>query len=157
MAAMTSRAICTLLSISLALRAICQAAGPLVPFDRLAALSAEEAQWIQESVPLFDCPDKDLQEIYYFRWHVYHRHLKQTPDGFVVTEFLPDVPWTGKYNTISCAAGHHFYEGRWIRDPKYLNDYATFWFRKGGEPRRYSFWTRTPSTPDIWQTVTRRS
>jgi Mannosylglycerate hydrolase MGH1-like glycoside hydrolase domain len=54
--------------------------------------------------------------------------------------FLPDVPWAGEHNTISCAAGHHFREGRWIRDPKVLDDYAAFWFRKGGEPRRYSFW-----------------
>ena len=36
-------------------------------------------------------------------------YLKETPEGFVITEFLPDVPWAGKYNTISCPAGHHFY------------------------------------------------
>ena len=111
----------------------------LRPRDLLASVPQDEA-WIADNVPLFECSDKTLQEIYYFRWHVYRRHIKETPDGYVVTEFLPDVPWAGKYNTISCAAGHHFYEGRWIRDPKYLNDYATFWFRKGGEPRRYSFW-----------------
>ncbi|MBM3878433.1 MAG: hypothetical protein FJ387_01750 [Verrucomicrobia bacterium] len=50
------------------------------------------------------------------------------------------VRWSGKHNTISCPAGHHFYEGRWLRDPQYLDDYAVFWFRKGGELRRYSFW-----------------
>jgi len=103
-------------------------------------LSADDAAWVHENVPLFDCPDKDFAEIYYFRWHVYRRHIRKTPDGYVITEFLPDVPWAGKHNTISCAAGHHFYEGRWIRDPQYLNDYSRFWFRKGGEPRRYSFW-----------------
>lgn len=100
----------------------------------------EDAAWIADNAPLFECPDRDLQEIYYFRWHVYRRHIQQTPAGYVVTEFLPNVPWAGKYNTISCAAGHHFYEGRWLRDPKYLDDYATFWFRNGGDPRRYSFW-----------------
>jgi len=66
--------------------------------------------------------------------------VKQTPDGFVITEFLPKVGWSGKHNAISCAAGHHFYEGRWLRDPKFLDDYSIYWFRKGGEPRRYSFW-----------------
>jgi hypothetical protein len=96
--------------------------------------------WLSENVPLFDCPDKDLEEIYYFRWWTYRKHLKQTPDGFIVTEFLPPVPWSGKHNSISCPAGHHFYEGRWIHDPRYLDDYSIFWFRKGGEPRRYSFW-----------------
>ena len=100
----------------------------------------DSAAWIAGNAPLFECPDKDLQAIYYFRWHVYHRHIQQTPAGYVVTEFLPNVPWSGQYNTISCAAGHHFYEGRWLHDPKYLDDYATFWFRKGGDPRRYSFW-----------------
>ena len=58
----------------------------------------------------------------------------------MVTEFLPPVPWAGKWNTISCSAGHHFYEGRWLRDRRYLDDYARFWFSKDGEPRRYSFW-----------------
>jgi hypothetical protein len=91
-------------------------------------------------VPSFDCPDPTLREIYDFRWQVFHKHLKETSDGFVVTEFLPPVGWAGKYNTISCAAGHHFREGRWLHDPRYLDDYARFWFRKGGEPRRYSFW-----------------
>jgi hypothetical protein len=50
------------------------------------------------------------------------------------------VPWAGKYNTINCAAGHHFYEGRWLHDGRYLDDYARFWFRGGGDPRSYSFW-----------------
>ena len=95
---------------------------------------------MQRNVPLFDCPDKEIELTYFFRWWTYRKHLRQTPEGFVVTEFLPNVPWAGKFNTISCAAGHHFYEGRWIADPRYLTDYATFWFRGGGEPRRYSFW-----------------
>jgi hypothetical protein len=96
--------------------------------------------WLRENIPFFECPDKGFEEIYYFRWWTYRKHIKQTADGFVVTEFLPPVPWAGKHNTISCAAGHHFYEGRWLRDPQYLDDYAVFWFRKGGDPRRYSFW-----------------
>ncbi|MHC4744031.1 MAG: MGH1-like glycoside hydrolase domain-containing protein, partial [Planctomycetota bacterium] len=70
----------------------------------------------------------------------FRKHIKETPDGFVVTEFLPKVSWSGKHNTISCPAGHHFYEGRWIHEGKFLDDYAVFWFRKGGSPRRYSFW-----------------
>jgi hypothetical protein len=110
--------------------------------------------WIRENVPLFECSDKSFEECYYFRWWTYRKHIKKTPAGFVITEFLPDVPWAGKYNSISCAAGHHYYEGRWIRNPEYLNEYSVFWFRKGGEPRRYSFWRRTHCTPDIWSTKT---
>jgi hypothetical protein len=101
---------------------------------------AEDCEWLRREVPSFECPDANIQEIYDFRWRVFGKHLKETPDGFVVTEFLPPVSWAGKYNTINCAAGHHFREGRWLHDPQYLNDYARFWFRKGGEPRRYSFW-----------------
>ena len=101
-----------------------------------------EKAWdfLKANIPLLECPNKDIEEIYYFRWWTFRKHLKETPDGFVVTEFLPKVSWSGKHNTISCPAGHHLYEGRWLRDQKFLNDYSLFWFRKGGEPRRYSFW-----------------
>jgi predicted GH43/DUF377 family glycosyl hydrolase len=100
------------------------------------------AAWsfVKQNVPWFECPDKDLEETYYFRWWTYRKHIKPTPDGFVITEFLPKVGWSGKHNTISCPAGHHLYEGRWLSDTRYLDDYSAFWFRRGGEPRRYSFW-----------------
>jgi len=105
------------------------------------AISNEDAaDWMAANVPLFDCPDPDISEIYHFRWWTYRKHIKETADGYVITEFLPKVNWSGKHNTISCPAGHHFREGRWLRDPRYLDDYAVFWFRKGGAPRRYSFW-----------------
>ena len=90
-------------------------------------------------IPLFEISDKCIEEIYYFRWRVYAKHIKKTPVGFVVTEFLPDVPWAGKYNTISCPASHHFYEGRWLHEPKILSDYAKFWLSDDAEPRKYSF------------------
>jgi hypothetical protein len=102
--------------------------------------NAAASDWMARNVPLLECPDKDLEEIYYFRWWTYRKHIEQTPDGFIITEFLPKVPWSGKYNSINCPAGQHFYEGRWLHDPQYLDDYARFWFRKGGEPRKYSFW-----------------
>ena len=105
------------------------------------AISNETAaDWMAANVPRFECPDKDIEEIYHFRWWTFRKHIKETTDGFVITEFLPQVSWSGKHNTISCPAGHHFREGRWIRNPQYLDDYAVFWFRKGGDPRNYSFW-----------------
>ena len=102
--------------------------------------NAKAFEFLAPNIPLLDCPDKDIERTYYFRWWTYRKHVKKTADGFVITEFLPKVPWAAKHNTISCPAGHHFYEGRWLRDGKYMNDYAVFWFRKGGSPRRYSFW-----------------
>ncbi len=97
-------------------------------------------EFLKANIPLFECPDKDFELTYYFRWWTYRKHIKETPDGFVITEFLPKVGWGGKHNEISCAAGHHFYEGRWLHTPKYLDDYAVYWFQKGGSPRQYSCW-----------------
>ena len=102
-----------------------------------------EQAWafLKEEVPYFECPDKEIEEIYHFRWWTFRKHLKDTVDGWVVTEFLPPVGWASKHNTINCPAGHHFYEGRWIRNPEYLRAYAEFYFRTpGARPRHYSFW-----------------
>ena len=96
--------------------------------------------FLKTNIPLFECPDEALERTYYFRWWTYRKHIKHTPDGWVITEFLPNVPWSGKHNTICCPAGHHFYEGRWLHDSLYLTEYAKFWFRGGGNPRLYSFW-----------------
>ena len=82
-------------------------------------------------VPLFECPDEDIERTYYFRWWTYRKHLRKTPAGWVVTEFLPDVPWAGKYNTISCPFGHHLREGRWLRDQSYLDDYTRIMMKEG--------------------------
>jgi hypothetical protein len=97
-------------------------------------------EFLKENIPYFNCPDQELEKTYYFRWWTFRKHIKMTPAGFVITEFLPDVSWAGKYNSISCPAGHHFYEGRWLHDQVYLESYANFWFKGGVEPRRYSFW-----------------
>lgn len=97
-------------------------------------------EFLSTNIPFFECPDKMMEKVYYFRWWTYRKHIKQTPDGYVISEFLPPVGWAGKHNTISCAAGHHLYEGRWLHDPAYLENYSIFWFRKGGDPRNYSFW-----------------
>lgn len=100
--------------------------------------NAGAAEWMCANVPLFECPDKQLETIYYFRWWTYRKHLKATPDGFVVTEFLPAVSWSKKHNTINCPAGHHLYEGRWLRDSQYLDDYTRFYFGGGGDPGGFS-------------------
>ena len=103
-------------------------------------------EFLRGNIPLLDCPDKDIERTYYFRWWTFRKHIKQTPDGFVLSEFLPSVGWAGKHNTISCAAGHHLHEGRWLNDPRFLDDYSAFWFRKGGAVRSYSF----PAAAGIW-------
>jgi predicted GH43/DUF377 family glycosyl hydrolase len=108
--------------------------------QKLSIPNDEAWAFLSQNIPLFDCPDKQVEETYYYRWWCYRKHLSQTPAGWVVTEFLPAVPWAGAYNTISCAAGHHLYEGRWLRDSKFVDDYAGFWCLPEAKPRDYSFW-----------------
>jgi len=101
--------------------------------------------WMKVNVPLFECPQEQLERIYYYRWWTFRKHLKLTADGFVLTEFLAPVGHAGRHNTISCAVGHHITEGRWLRDGGYMDDYTTFWYRAGDNGRvkhlhRYSNW-----------------
>jgi hypothetical protein len=105
--------------------------------------NAKALDFLAANIPLFECPEPSIEETYYFRWWTYRKHLRQTPDGWVVTEFLPDVCWASKHNAISCAAGHHLYEGRWLRDPRPLDEYAAFWLRKSDYPedQKPSKWT----------------
>ncbi|UCD49404.1 MAG: hypothetical protein JSW27_17960 [Phycisphaerales bacterium] len=84
--------------------------------------------WMVANVPFFECPDKSFEEIYYFRWWTLRKHIKRTTDGYVFTEFLDKVGHSGKHNTISCALGHHIYEGTWLRDDRYLDQYVHFWY-----------------------------
>lgn len=88
--------------------------------------------WMKTNVPFFACPDRDIEQIYYFRWWTYRKHIKQTPVGFIITEFLKPVKHAGEYNALSCAFGHHAAEGRWIHDPRFLDQDIHFWLR-GGE------------------------
>ena len=88
--------------------------------------------------PRFISSDEELNITYSYRCELYQRHVKETPDGHVITEFLSDVPWGGRYNTISCAASHHFRDGRWMHETGVLEDYAQFWCTSGN-PRLYSF------------------
>jgi hypothetical protein len=99
--------------------------------------NSESWTWLQKNIPLFECPDRAVEEIYYFRWWSFRKHLKQTPKGFVITEFLTPVSHAGEFNTISCATSLHIAEGRWLRDDRYLNDYTQFWLRgDNGKPAK---------------------
>lgn len=103
--------------------------------------NADAYGWMKKQIPLLECPDKELEETYYFRWWVYRKHIKRTPEGYIITEFLPEVPWAGAYNSINCAAGHHLYEGRWLRSgEEYMEDYIRFWLKGSGDVRSYSTW-----------------
>jgi len=98
-------------------------------------------EWMQRNVPYFECPDKAIEETWYFRWWVFRKHIKQTPDGVIFTEFLADVPWAGAFNSINVASGCHIAEARWLREGrKYIDDYINFWFKGSGDIYSYSCW-----------------
>jgi hypothetical protein len=74
--------------------------------------------FLEKNIPLFDCPDKEFEKVYYFRWWVYRKHIKKIEASttlpqknvtlnYVITEFLPNISWSGTFNTISAAAAHH--------------------------------------------------
>ena len=98
--------------------------------------------WLAKNIPLFDSPDTTLERMYYYRWWSFRKHLVKTPDGYVFTEFITHMKHAGKYNTISSALGHHIYEGRWLHDPEYINDYINFWLhvdKKTKSPHLHNF------------------
>lgn len=94
--------------------------------------------WMKANIPLFACPDSAIEEVYYFRWWSYRKHIKDTPEGTIVTEFIEPVSHAARHNAISCALGHHIYEGRWLRNNNFLKEYVDFWLYHAdkGETRR---------------------
>lgn len=90
--------------------------------------NAASSEWMEENIPLFECPDPDMEQMYYYRWWTLRKHIKDTPVGYGMTEFLVDRNYADKYNLIACAIGHHIYESRWLRDPKYLDGIINTWY-----------------------------
>jgi len=108
--------------------------------------NAEAWDWMKANIPLFECPQDNFEEIYYYRWWTYRKHIKETPEGWGITEFLVDRPYADKYNLIACAIGHHIMEGRWLHNPEYIQQYAHVWYRgNDGKPmsklHKFSSWT----------------
>lgn len=106
----------------------------------------ESANWLEKNIPLFDCPDRTIEEIYYYRWWTLRKHIKETPIGLAMTEFLVPRSYADKYNLISSALGHHIMESRWLRDTTYVQQNILTWYRgNDGKPlekkHKYSSWT----------------
>jgi hypothetical protein len=96
-------------------------------------------EWMKGNVPAFECPDKDMEEMYWYRWWTYRKHVRQMADYLAISEFL-----TYK-NPVSSAVGHHVMEGRWLRDPRYVDQDLLYWLRGSNrEPhdtQNFSSWT----------------
>lgn len=87
------------------------------------------AAWMEANIPLFECSNKAFEEMYYYRWWTLRKHLKRTPVGWAMTEFIVDRPYADKYNLIACALGHHIYETRWLRNKSLADSFIRTWYR----------------------------
>ena len=107
--------------------------------------NAASWNWMQRNIPLFECPQQNFEEMFYYRWWTLRKHIKQTEQGYVMTEFLVQRSYADKYNLISSGLGHHIYESRWLHDKKYMDENLLVWYRGNkGKPlnrlRFYSSW-----------------
>ncbi len=108
--------------------------------------NADSWEWMKNNVPLFESPQDNFEEMFYYRWWTLRKHIKETPEGYAMTEFLVDRSYSDKYNLIACAIGHHTMESRWLHNSKYLDDYLHVWYRGNeGKPmnrlHKFSSWT----------------
>lgn len=111
--------------------------------ERLANLipNADAWDWMVRNVPAFECPDANVEEIYWYRWWTFRKSLVRTPSGRIAPmEFFGRAP-------VSSAVGHHVMEGRWLRDQSVVDDLLLYWLRSapdGSPPKdtgKYSGWT----------------
>ncbi|MBM2615809.1 discoidin domain-containing protein [Actinoplanes sp. LDG1-06] len=130
-------AILSLLGSLLAPGAPAGAAGKTTQFlDHRALLggTTPEPDWYEANIPFVDLPDDEIEKTYYYRWRTFKEALKYTgpKDGWIVSEFLGPVGYSAPFGGIDAAAGHHIYEGRWLRDRRYLDDYLDYWLTGSG-------------------------
>ena len=114
--------------------------------------NAKAWEWMTQNVPLFECSNKDFEELWYFRWWTLRKHIKQTPVGYAMTEFLVNRSYADQYNLISSGVGHHIHESRWLHNPIYLDQAMNTWYKgNNGEPMKklcnYSSWI----AHSLWQ------
>ncbi|KAF5586119.1 coagulation factor 5 8 type domain-containing protein [Fusarium pseudoanthophilum] len=88
-------------------------AGGTAILDRdLLLQGLEDQPWFEKNIPLLDIPDKQIQEVYYYRWQTYKEHLVYTGTkyGYMASEFLNPVSYGAPYGGIVAAVGHHISE-----------------------------------------------
>jgi hypothetical protein len=119
--------------------------------------NSQAAQWMHENVPLFDCPQQSFKELYYYRWWTLRKHIKRTPVGYGMTEFLVQRSYADRYNLIACAIGHHVMETRWLRDTTYLHQILRTWYYgNDGQPmqkmNKFSSWNPS-AVVEAWKVL----
>ncbi|WP_188193643.1 MGH1-like glycoside hydrolase domain-containing protein [Nonomuraea sp. SYSU D8015] len=103
--------------------------------DHRALLSGlAEPEWYEANIPFLEVPDREIQDVYYYRWSTFKRHIRYTDSatGHVITEFHHAPGYAAPLGGIVAAAGHHVYEGRWLRDRRPIDDYLAYWLQGPG-------------------------
>lgn len=88
---------------------------------------ADSWPWLSANMPWFESSNKDFEEIYYFRWYSFQKHIVHLDSGDVINEFLFHVKWGGPGNTVGVAVPHQLREARWARDKSLAESDARFW------------------------------
>ena len=127
--------------------------------------SVQDPGWYEANIPFLEVPDRQIQDVYYYRWQTYKEHLVYTGPqyGWLSNEFLQPVDYGAPYGGVVAAAGHQITEGRWLRDQQYTKDDIDYWLNGPGQfakPRtdgvnpdtgdwahEYSFWAASA----VWQ------
>lgn len=128
----------------------------------------EDPAWLGNNIPILQIPDKQIQDVYYYRWQTYKEHIVYTGAqyGYLLSEFLYPVGYGAPYGGIVAAAGHHINEGRWLKDTTYGDDLINYWLAGPGQfnkptddgvnkdtndwAHEYSFWAAS----SVWRRYT---
>lgn len=98
--------------------------------------------FLKDNIPYIDIPDKNIEEVYYYRFSSLQRHLRYTTagTGYIITEFMQPVSYAQAFGTINAAAGHQIEEAQWLRSTFYDHDYVQVWTRGPGDSTQYTHW-----------------
>ncbi|KAH7389750.1 Six-hairpin glycosidase-like protein [Pyrenochaeta sp. MPI-SDFR-AT-0127] len=135
---------------TLALLQVISSASALLNADELAVrYFGNDAPWYRNRIPFFESSDRAITEVYYYRWKIFRSHQRDLgANGYISTEFLDNVGWQNNpWASLNDATGFHLLEGRWCRDRRFKEDYATFMYSANSNTRQY---TESMAT-SVWQ------
>jgi F5/8 type C domain/Amylo-alpha-1,6-glucosidase len=113
----------------------------MLPLEQLAVkYFGADAPWFLRNIPFLEIDDAEIQQIYYYRWMLFRSHIRDIgPQGTTVLEFLDNVPWARQpYTDLNDSASFHIMEGRWLRDPSFVDSLIDHLYTGGANDRHFS-------------------
>ena len=113
----------------------------MLPREQLAVkYFGADAPWFLRNIPFLEIDDPEIQQIYYYRWMLFRSHIRDIgPQGTTVLEFLDNVPWARQpYTDLNDSASFHIMEGRWLRDPSFVDSLIDHLYTGGANDRHFS-------------------